>query len=152
MSRWDDDHLAMKVMVYRAFIVTVIFIQPFHLCCRPQVSLVGPNWDYLCPPSLKSVGHSTGLTSVYVMISLIMYIYMGLKHKNEKSGKNPTFSRSILILAKKLFHNKVLMEVFTIMIDDVRINVAVNLCRDNRNWLMICQKDFIIKPHQEFVF
>lgn len=32
----------MKVAVYRAFIVTEIFIQPVRLCCRSQVSLVGP--------------------------------------------------------------------------------------------------------------
>ncbi len=33
-------------------------------------------WDYLYPPPLKSVGYSTGLTSKYVVISLIRNIYM----------------------------------------------------------------------------
>lgn len=41
----------MKVVVYSAFIVTGIFIQPVRLCCRSQVTLVGPILRFSVPAS-----------------------------------------------------------------------------------------------------
>ena len=53
MCRWDDVHLATKVVVYRAFIVTGMFIQPVRLCCRSQVALVGPILRLSVPASIQ---------------------------------------------------------------------------------------------------
>ena len=77
MRRWDDNHLVMKVVVYRAFIVTGMFIQPIRLCCRSQVALVGPILR-LSVPASNQVGYSTGLTSEYVSIHLDQEYLYGL--------------------------------------------------------------------------
>ena len=43
----------MKVVVHSAFIVTGIFNQRFRLCCRAQVTLVGPRLRLSAPRSIQ---------------------------------------------------------------------------------------------------
>lgn len=75
MSRWVDNHSAMKVIVYRAFIVTVTFIQPIRLCCRSQVSLRGPILR-LSVPAFNQVGRLLNRFDILICGDLFDHEYL----------------------------------------------------------------------------
>jgi hypothetical protein len=65
MSRWDDFHLVMKVIVYRAFIVVGILSSHSTFAVISQVSLVGPILRFSVP-AFTQVGRLLNRFDVHI--------------------------------------------------------------------------------------